>query len=129
MRVGSLWYKKRTADINGFCPASPDDLHRPTGGVLATGGVSAALAAIAHPFCTETPPDTRDHCGPSAQASAHFFWCLPRQLPAGCWWPAFGGGGVELGETAGQLPAFALGEGAEDVPVVLLDGLTQLGQG
>ncbi len=31
MLVGSVWYKLRTADINGFCPASPDDLHSPEG--------------------------------------------------------------------------------------------------
>jgi hypothetical protein len=30
MLVGSVWYKTRTADINGFCPVSPDDTHCPT---------------------------------------------------------------------------------------------------
>ena len=31
MKVGDLWYRKRTADINGYCPSpdSPDDRHRP----------------------------------------------------------------------------------------------------
>jgi hypothetical protein len=34
MYVGTLWYMRRAADINGFCPKSPDDLHHP---VAATG--------------------------------------------------------------------------------------------
>jgi hypothetical protein len=25
MFVGTLWLKRRTADVNGFCPNSPDD--------------------------------------------------------------------------------------------------------
>jgi hypothetical protein len=29
MYVGYLWLKKRVADVNGFCPQSPDDLHHP----------------------------------------------------------------------------------------------------
>ena len=30
MLVGVLWYMRRAADINGFCPKSPDDdLHHP----------------------------------------------------------------------------------------------------
>jgi hypothetical protein len=29
MLVGELWYCARIADINGFCPKSPDDLHHP----------------------------------------------------------------------------------------------------
>jgi hypothetical protein len=29
MYVGRLWLKKRVADVNGFCPDSPDDLHHP----------------------------------------------------------------------------------------------------
>jgi hypothetical protein len=30
MLVASVWYKTRAADINGFCPLSPDDTHSPT---------------------------------------------------------------------------------------------------
>ena len=30
MFVGVLWLKRRVADVNGFCPKSPDDdLHHP----------------------------------------------------------------------------------------------------
>jgi hypothetical protein len=29
MKVGEIWYLKRAADINGFCPNSPTDLHSP----------------------------------------------------------------------------------------------------
>jgi hypothetical protein len=29
MRAGERWYKGRVADVNGFCPWSPDDLHHP----------------------------------------------------------------------------------------------------
>jgi hypothetical protein len=30
MFVGVLWLMRRTADVNGFCPKSPDDdLHHP----------------------------------------------------------------------------------------------------
>ena len=29
MFVGVLWLKRRVADVNGFCPRSPDDLHHP----------------------------------------------------------------------------------------------------
>ncbi len=29
MYVGSRWLKRRVADVNGFCPESPDDLHHP----------------------------------------------------------------------------------------------------
>jgi hypothetical protein len=29
MHAGSLWLKRRVADVNGFCPKSPDDLHHP----------------------------------------------------------------------------------------------------
>jgi hypothetical protein len=30
MFVGVLWLKRRVADVNGFCPTSPDDdLHHP----------------------------------------------------------------------------------------------------
>ena len=29
MHTGDLWYKARVADVNGFCPKSPDDLHHP----------------------------------------------------------------------------------------------------
>jgi hypothetical protein len=29
MFVSRLWLKKRVADVNGFCPNSPDDLHHP----------------------------------------------------------------------------------------------------
>lgn len=29
MFVGRLWLMKRVADVNGFCPKSPDDLHHP----------------------------------------------------------------------------------------------------
>jgi hypothetical protein len=29
MYVGALWLKRRVADVNGFCPSSPDDLHHP----------------------------------------------------------------------------------------------------
>ena len=29
MLVGSVWYRTEIADINGFCPDSPDDQHRP----------------------------------------------------------------------------------------------------
>jgi hypothetical protein len=30
MFVGALWLKRRVADVNGFCPKSPDDdLHHP----------------------------------------------------------------------------------------------------
>jgi hypothetical protein len=29
MKTGDRWYNKRTADINGYCPKSPDDLHSP----------------------------------------------------------------------------------------------------
>jgi hypothetical protein len=29
MHVGSLWLKRRVADVNGYCPKSPDDLHQP----------------------------------------------------------------------------------------------------
>jgi hypothetical protein len=29
MYAGSLWLKRRVADVNGFCPKSPDDLHHP----------------------------------------------------------------------------------------------------
>jgi hypothetical protein len=29
MLVGSRWYKKRTADVNGYCSNSPYDLHSP----------------------------------------------------------------------------------------------------
>jgi hypothetical protein len=30
MFVGVLWLMRRVADVNGFCPKSPDDdLHRP----------------------------------------------------------------------------------------------------
>jgi hypothetical protein len=32
MYVGRLWLKKRVADVNGFCPDSPDDLHHPAPG-------------------------------------------------------------------------------------------------
>ena len=29
LRTGDRWYKARVADVNGFCPKSPDDLHHP----------------------------------------------------------------------------------------------------
>jgi hypothetical protein len=29
MKVNDRWFNKRTADINGWCPKSPDDLHSP----------------------------------------------------------------------------------------------------
>jgi hypothetical protein len=29
MYAGSLWLKRKVADVNGFCPDSPDDLHHP----------------------------------------------------------------------------------------------------
>jgi hypothetical protein len=29
MYVGTLWLKHKVADVNGFCPNSPDDLHHP----------------------------------------------------------------------------------------------------
>jgi hypothetical protein len=29
MRVGEVWLKAQVADVNGFCPNSPDDLHHP----------------------------------------------------------------------------------------------------
>jgi hypothetical protein len=29
MYVGALWLKRRVADVNGFRPLSPDDLHPP----------------------------------------------------------------------------------------------------
>jgi hypothetical protein len=29
MYVGALWLKRKVADVNGFCPKSPDDLHHP----------------------------------------------------------------------------------------------------
>jgi len=29
MYVGVLWLMRRAADVNGFCPSSPDDLHHP----------------------------------------------------------------------------------------------------
>jgi hypothetical protein len=32
MYVGALWLKRRVADVNGFCPSSPDDLHHPVAG-------------------------------------------------------------------------------------------------
>jgi hypothetical protein len=32
MYVGELWLMRRAADVNGFCPKSPDnDLHHPAG--------------------------------------------------------------------------------------------------
>jgi len=32
MFVGVLWMMRRVADVNGFCPKSPDDdLHHPAG--------------------------------------------------------------------------------------------------
>lgn len=31
MLAGNRWYKKRVADINGYCLNSPDDLHSPAG--------------------------------------------------------------------------------------------------
>lgn len=32
MYVGVLWLKRRVADVNGFCPDSPDDQHHPDAG-------------------------------------------------------------------------------------------------
>jgi hypothetical protein len=29
MHVGRQWLKRTVADVNGFCPDSPDDLHHP----------------------------------------------------------------------------------------------------
>jgi hypothetical protein len=29
MYVGALWLMRKAADVNGFCPNSPDDLHHP----------------------------------------------------------------------------------------------------
>lgn len=37
MRVGDRWYKARVADVNGFCPKSPDDLHHPLSDAEAQG--------------------------------------------------------------------------------------------
>ena len=37
MFVGVLWLMRRAADVNGFCPSSPeDDLHHPAAGTDTT---------------------------------------------------------------------------------------------
>lgn len=31
MKTGDVWYAAEVADINGYCPASNDDMHAPEG--------------------------------------------------------------------------------------------------
>ena len=43
MKTGDRWYNKRTADVNGYCPKSQDDLHSPEPSSTGVGGTRARL--------------------------------------------------------------------------------------